>query len=457
MNVFRSFSWLNCGIAVLSMIGSNAFSKQVKLDVGLAKPTVAVGDGGKVEGHMRIALTGFELKQERERMPVNVAIVIDKSGSMQGEKIEQAREAAVHAIDRLRDIDIVSVVTYDSTVNVLVPATKATDRETIKAKIRKIQAGGNTALSAGVTKGAAEVRKFHEDKHVNRVILLSDGLANVGPSSPAELEALGASLLKEGISVSTMGLGLGYNEDIMTRLALASSGNHVFIEDAENLVQVFQNEFDDVLNVVAQKIVIKAQMAEGVRPVKVLNYPAEIDGQSVTIELGQLYSNQQRLFVVEYELKVGQANSTSPIADVSVEYLNLATETTDKLTSSVQIRFTDSKELAEKEIDKEVLASCVIQIANERNRRATELRDLGEVEEAKKLLKENADYLDTNFRSLGAVELELRCRLNSQQAEQLDGKDWASNRKAMRQLQNIDATQQSYLGSGAKSDYSRDK
>ncbi len=453
MNVHRSFGW----IAVLSMIGSTAFAKQIKLDVGLAKPTVAVGEGGKVEGHMRIALTGFELNRDRERLPVNVAIVIDKSGSMQGDKIEQAREAAIHAINRLRDIDIVSVVTYDSTVNVVVPATKASDRDAIKAKIRKIQAGGNTALFAGVTKGAAEVRKFHKDNQVNRVILLSDGLANVGPSSPAELEELGASLIKDGISVSTMGLGLGYNEDIMTKLALASSGNHVFIEDAENLVRVFQNEFDDVLSVVAQKIVIKAQMAEGVRPVKVLNYPAEINGQSITIELGQLYSNQQRLFVVEFELNVGDANTTSPVADVSVEYLNLATETTDKLTSTVQVRFTDSKELAEKEVNKEVLASCVIQIANERNRRATELRDSGEVEEAKKLLKFNAEYLNTNFLSLGAAELELRGNLNSQQAEQLESKDWASNRKAMRQLQNIDATQQSYLGSGAKSDYSKDK
>lgn len=453
MKSFRSIAW----VAVLSMISTNAFAKQIQLDVGLAKPTIAVGDGGKVEGHMRISLKGFELNKERERMPVNVAIVIDKSGSMQGDKIEQARTAAAHAIDRLRDSDIVSVVTYDSSVNVVVPATKASDRQAIKAKIREIQAGGNTALFAGVSKGAAEVRKFQEDNRVNRVILLSDGLANVGPSAPSELEELGTSLLKEGISVSTMGLGLGYNEDIMTRLALASSGNHVFIEDAENLVQVFQNEFDDVLSVVAQKIVIKTQLAEGVRPVKVLNYPAEITGQQVTIDLGQLYSNQERFFVVEYELTTGKANTNSPVADVSVTYMNMATETQDCLTSSVEVKFTDSTELAEKEINKEVLASCVIQIANERNRRATELRDAGEVEEARKLLQFNADYLNRNYQSLGVAELDLRCKLNEQQSEQLEGKDWAANRKGMRQLQNVDATQQSYFGSGAKSDYNKPK
>ncbi len=442
-------------LALLSVMGSAAFAKQIKLDVAMAKPTMVIGTENKSENHLRIALTGFELNKDRERMPANVTIVIDKSGSMQGDKIQQARQAALQAVDRLRDSDIVAIVTYDSSVSVVVPATKASDRQAIKAKIREIQAGGNTALFAGVSKGAAEVRKFKDDNRVNRVILLSDGLANVGPSSPSDLEELGASLIKEGISVSTMGLGLGYNEDLMTRLALASSGNHVFIEDAENLVQVFQNEFDDVLSVVAQRIRITAQMAEGVRPVKVLNYPADITGGQVTIELGQLYSGQERYFVVEVEVPRGELGAKAEVAKVSVEYVNMATETTDKLTSAVQVKFSDSEEAAEKDVNKEVLAACVIQIANERNRRATELRDAGEVAEAKKLLLLNADYLDNNYKVLGLPELKLRCELNGLQAEKLESKDWVGNRKIMREQQNLDATQQSYRGSGAKSDFNK--
>lgn len=438
----------------ISCLVDVGLAKQIQLDVAMAKPTMVV-QPGKSENHLRIALTGFELTQARRRMPVNVAIVIDKSGSMGGNKIEQARRAAIQAIDRLGEDDIVSIVAYDSSVNVLVPATKASDRELIKAKISSLQAGGNTALFAGVSKGAAEVRKFKADNRVNRVILLSDGLANVGPSAPSDLEELGGSLIKEGISVSTMGLGLGYNEDLMTRLALVSSGNHVFIEDAENLVQVFQNEFDDVLSVVAQKLHIKATLAEGVRPVKVLNHPADITGQQVTIDLGQLYSNQQRYFVIEVELASGSAGSSMPVADVVVDYINMATETQDKLASSVRVKFTDSQELADSEVNKEVMAACVIQIANERNRKATELRDAGEVEKARQLLLQNADYLGQNYRNLGVPELQLRCELNGLQAEKLQAKDWAANRKGMRANQVLDATQQSYEGVGRKSDYSR--
>ncbi|MCA9126651.1 MAG: VWA domain-containing protein [Planctomycetales bacterium] len=436
---------------------SQGDAKQVKLDVALANPTMLVGEDAKKENYLRIGITGFELPSDKQRLPVNVAIVIDKSGSMQGEKIEQARKAAIQAIDRLRDSDIVSVVTYDSSVNVLVPATKASDRETIRKQIASIAAGGNTALFAGVSKAAGEIRKFLDDKHVNRVILLSDGLANVGPASPAELEQLGESLIKEGISVSTMGLGLGYNEDLMTRLALASSGNHVFIEDAENLVQVFQNEFDDVLSVVAQKLNINAKLAEGIRPVKVLNYPANITGQFVSLDLGQLYSRQERYFVLEVEIAPGENGSNRPVASVELEYMNMYTESQDKLTSTVQVKFTDSPELAERDVDKQVAASCVIQIANERNTRATALRDAGKIEEARGLLMDNAAFLNSNYLKFGVSELKLRCEINGDQAANLDSGAWAENRKLMRQQQFQDLNQQRYKGDGTKSDFDKSK
>lgn len=425
-------------------------AKQLQLDVGLAYPTMFIEDAPVGTNHLRIALTGFEIPEAEQRDPVNVAIVIDKSGSMQGEKIAQARKAALQAVDRLGKDDIVSIIVYDTSVSVLVPATKASDRESIQQKIQQISAGGNTALHAGVLKGAEELRKFLDRKRVNRVILLSDGLANVGPSTPGELEELGASLLEEGISVSTMGLGLGYNEELMSRLALASSGNHVFIEDADSLVAVFQREFDDVLSVVAQNIRIQVELSDGVRPVKLLNYPAVISGQKVEIELGQLYSQQQRYFVLELEIPFGKANSVRPVARVSTEYLNMLTDTTDKLTSSVEVRFSDDKEIAEQQIDKTVLSACVVQIANERNRQATLLRDEGKVEEARQLLTANAAYLNKYYAQLGLEELKVRSELNLLQSTKLQEREWAANRKQMVESYYSDLSQQRYSGSGQK-------
>lgn len=448
----RLFRTLAAGLtlttALISSGAAPAQAEQLTLKVGVANPTML--SDSKNLNHIRVALTGFEMPGTEARPPVNTSIVIDKSGSMGGQKIAQAREAAIAAIRRLNDNDIVSVVLYADSATVLVPATKATDREAIIEKIRSVSAGGSTALFAGVSKGAAEVRKFMNEDSVNRVILLSDGQANVGPQAPNELEQLGASLVKEGISVSTLGLGLGYNEDLMSRLAAAGSGNHIFIERAQDLVAVFQKEFNDLLSVVAKDFDIRVKVANGIRPVRVLNSKADISGQEIKIPLAQLYAQQERYFVIEVEVPASESGQTRDLAAVSVKYRNMFSETNDVLQNSIQVRFTDDPKKVAKDRDPETFAYCTIQLANSLNCMATELRDAGKVDEAQKLLRGNTARLAEVEDSYGAVlpaglakELKRNVSLNEKQAIIIkDPKQWAYGRKAMRYEQAKNAAQQ---------------
>ncbi|MBN1685034.1 MAG: VWA domain-containing protein, partial [Spirochaetales bacterium] len=254
-------------------------AQELFFETTVANPWLLAGRSNTT--YLKISLTGFDIGVRNERTPVNVAIVLDRSGSMDGEKIVQAREAAKMAVELLGPRDIASIVTYSDTVTVLVPATRVTDRRYIMDKIDSIFADGSTALFAGVSKGADEILKFFDAQKVNRVILLSDGLANVGPDSPAALGDLGASLRKTGISVTTIGLGLGYNEDLMVRLAEKSDGNHAFVENSKDLSRIFEYEFGDILSVVAQDIEIEIRCGDGVRPVRVLGREAEIIGSVV--------------------------------------------------------------------------------------------------------------------------------------------------------------------------------
>ncbi|MDF1843679.1 MAG: VWA domain-containing protein [Rubripirellula sp.] len=449
--MFRSSLMTATCIGLLTLGGianpSLSAASQVSLQVGVVNPTMLAGS--KQTNYVRISLTGFDLPQPETRPPVNVAIVIDTSGSMNGTKIGQAREAAIAAVKRLRDNDVVSVILYNSSVQVLVPATKATDRQQIIQQIRSVKASGNTALFAGVSKGAAEVRKFIDKDSVNRVILLSDGLANVGPSTPRDLERLGRTLVKEGISVSTLGLGLGYNEDLMSSLAAAGSGNHIFVEDAENLIAVFNNEFNDLMSVVAGDFKIHARVGPGVRPVRVLGTRADITGQQIHIPLAQLYANQQRYFVLEVEVDANESGDSMSLVNVEVEYQNLITETKDKVSSDIEVRFNESIAIVQRDLDVQTQAYCAVQIANERNIQATALRDAGEVDAAKKLLNQNVIEL----RSIQAIcveqqvtevipELELNINLNYTQADYVEGKDWNRGRKIMRAQQNQIQSQQ---------------
>ena len=386
--------------------------------------------GEKQTAWMRVGLTGFHLKPEGERAPINVAIVLDRSGSMQGEKIEKAREAAINALDLLKPTDIVSIVAYDTDVSVLVPATKLTDKEQVIAVIRGIQANGNTALFGGVSKGAAEVRKFLDDKHVNRIILLSDGLANVGPSSPGELGDLGTSLKKENISVSTLGLGSGYNEDLMVNLAGNSGGNHQFIENASELANIFRREFDEALSVVAQEIDLKIEIPEGIRPVRVLGNAADINGQSVVTRLAQVYSDQQKHVVIEVEIPASvavegndgnDAAKAVTLAKVAVTYANMCNHQSETLEGSVTVSFSSDAEKVKASRDNAVMADVVALLANERNKLATQFLDQGDIEACRKTLQENAFYLSENGVALKNDALEIFAETNRAQLKRLEG------------------------------------
>lgn len=440
----------------LSAAAVHAGPQQVALDV---TPVYSVLKSGEKQSvWIRVGLKGFKLESEKRRPGVNLAIVLDKSGSMQGEKIKRAREAAIDAIQLLREDDIVSIVTYDSTVNVLVPSTKLTDKESVIRAIKSIQPGGNTALFAGVSKGAAEVRKFLNRERVNRVILLSDGLANVGPSSPGELGNLGKSLLKENISVSTLGLGLGYNEDLMVQLASASGGNHLFIEDASELADIFRSEFDDVLSVVAQEIDVNITIPEGIRPVRVLGNDADINGQKIVTRLSQIYSGQDRHVVVSLEVPASESGKKQKLASVSVTYANMKTHESDRLSGATKIEFSDDKSRIDASVNKPALADVVALVSSEQNKLATKFLDEGNLTSCRQVLRDNVQFLTLNAYMCPNDETRLKALAsqNTLQLQQLEGvvsnRDMKANlaRKSFRGYQNEVDQQQRAKGSTAR-------
>ena len=432
------------GIAVmLILLGPAAFADRILLDVSISNPYLLSNQ--RHHTFLKIGLTGFRLASDRERTPANVAIVLDRSGSMEGEKIERAKEAAIMALDMLDDRDIVSVITYSDTVSVLVPATRVSNRRNIRGMIRSVYADGSTALFAGVSKGADEVRKFFDRNKVNRVILLSDGLANVGPDSPAALGDLGASLGQAGISVTTIGLGLGYNEDLMVKLAQKSDGNHAFVENSRDLARIFEYEFKDVLSVVAQDVEIEVRCYPGIRPIRVVGREADIFGNQVLASINQLYSEQEKYLLLEVEVDPQADGMSLRAADVSVQYANMVSKATETLAGQASVKFTQSRETAEKNVDRETMEAAVLQVATEKSEQAVQLRDEGKIEEAKEILEENAEYLKANAAALGSEVLEDYGAINAEDASKLESEEeWKASRKKMRDQQFENRSQQSY-------------
>jgi Ca-activated chloride channel family protein len=428
-------------LGVLLSCSTTLAAEQVRVDVALAKPLLLAGQ--KQVNYVRVGLTGLPSREAARRTPVNLAIVLDKSGSMSGEKLRRAKDAAIASIDRLRADDIVSVVAYDHTVEVLVPATKVSDRQSIRAAIERLVAGGNTALFAGVSKGAAEVRKFLDRQRVNRIILLSDGQANSGPSSPAELGDLGASLIKEGISVTTLGLGLDYNEDLMAALARRSDGNNYFIESSSELAAKFDFEFNDVMSVAAQEVTVRINCPAGVRPIRVLGREADITGQNVTAYLNQVYGEQEKYVLLEVEVAAAGQDARRDLANVTVSYLNMATNVTQKVSRTATARFTASPAQVDANTNRLVMASAIEQIAVEKNRLAINLRDQGRIEEARHVLRENALFLSSNAARYESKALQDYSTSQTVTAEKLDEQSWNATRKSSSNDINVRTQQQS--------------
>ncbi len=349
--------------------------------------------GGPQEVVIKVTLDAPPAPSAVERPSVNLSIVLDRSGSMAGAKLERAKEAAVEALKRLGPNDVFSLVVYDNNVETIVPAQSARYTEGILTRIRQIGPGGNTALFGGVSQGAAEIRKRLGRNYVHRIILLSDGLANVGPSSPEDLGRLGAALIKENISVTTIGVGTDYNEDLMARLSQNSDGNIYFVESGDDLPGIFAAELGDVLTVVAKKVKVIIEVPKGVRPLNIIGREGRIRGNSVELSMNQLYGDQEKYALVEMAIPASTSGKPMEIARAKVYYENPLTRKNEISSGRVVAAFSKNPEVVEKSTNIDVVKQYQLNLNALAQEKAISLSDKGRKSEAVQELKQSAAKL----------------------------------------------------------------
>jgi Ca-activated chloride channel family protein len=410
-------------LSVLSLapfaLRADANRDPVRLRIEFDRPVLSAGITEKAV--VKVGLDCIQVPHPSVRPPVNLCLVIDRSGSMGGEKIAQAKNAAIEALHRLAPNDVFSLVAYDSSVETLVPARLVGDGEELEAQIRAIRAGGGTALYGGVTVGAAEIRKHIEDRrYVSRLILLSDGQANVGPSSPDELARLGSALIQEGISVTTVGVGMDFNEDLMTRLAQRSDGNTYFVASSRDLPRIFNNELGEVLSVVARSVVLTVEFPVGVRPLALIGREGSIRGQCAEFTLNQLYGGQEKFALVEVEVSSSTAGSEREIAQARLSYNDALSNRSVTVKAGGTVRFTAQ--------EKEVIASANLKVQADYARNVTamakdaavELVDASRRDEAARQLRERNSDLAKMATLYKNSEVQSLVTANAAEADRLE-------------------------------------
>ncbi len=332
---------------------------------------------------------------DTDRRTLNLSLVIDRSGSMAGKKIEYTRHAAQMLVQNLSPEDMISVVLYNELVDTLLPPQRIQHKDMISQRISGIKAGGTTNLSSGWLEGCNHELQNLGDESINRVILMSDGLANRGITSPEKLIGLAAQKRESGITTTTMGLGEDFNEDLMMSMADAGGGAFYFIESPEVTPLIFQEELKGLLSVIGQNLTITVDYTDAVTHVRQLNnYPEKHDPGMVMYRLGDVFGEEEKVLMLEIEVPAMQHNGELQIARLLFEYDELADggSTRRQMELPVVINVTDDDHPAEFP-NVEVSRSVLLLKAAHARRSAINLADAGRYEEAASVLRGAADNI----------------------------------------------------------------
>ena len=307
-----------------------------------------LASGGGGEAYVGVWVDAPQAKP-RVRAPVDIALVIDTSGSMRGDKIEAARAAASALVSALSEGDIVSVDTFSDHAMVLVPPTSLDrmTRQRILSTISEITPAGPTNMFEGLSLGESHMAQAPADHPVRRVVVISDGIANVGPSTPEALGQLAERGLRFRAQVTSLGVGNDYDENTLNALAVRTSGRLFHLSEPREMASILKREVDLLGSTVASDAFVEVVPATGMQIVSADGVRVEQMGNgAVRIPLGALYSGQHRELLVKVRLlphaKLGDSLA---IASVRLHYHDPAEGDLDRLQETI-VRVTPTDDVA---------------------------------------------------------------------------------------------------------------
>jgi len=284
---------------------------QFKSLVTLEKPLTARETPTRRVIEIKLTAPAIE-KKKKEHIPLNLALVIDRSGSMNGEKMTYVKQAARHVVSMLSAEDRVGVFIYDNDAEQVLPSLLMSEANRAQAMsaIDEIFARGMTNLSDGWLLGCEAVGEHQSTKSIDRVLLLSDGLANQGITSLVKLGEHAAALHERGVATSTFGVGTDFNENLLERMSNQGGGNFYFIENPSQITEIFLQELTELVEVSAKDVVVSCELPQGVSVDVLGGWRHEIEDQTLNIFLGDLVASQERSLYLIASLPASETAET---------------------------------------------------------------------------------------------------------------------------------------------------
>ena len=315
--------------------------ERLGIQLHLEKARLAAGASQTVDVLVRLAPPNVDIS-EAKRPKLNIGIALDRSGSMGGAKMHEAREAAKYCVDQMLPSDIFSAVIFDDVVDVLFTSQPVENREMLKRGLDRIEARNSTALHQGWVEAGLQVSERLDPNAINRVLLITDGQANVGETNPTRIIEHARTLAARGLSTSTIGIGTDFNEDLLMPMAEAGQGNAWHVQEPEDMKRIFETELNGLLMQFGHTTTLAITPSAGVVVDDVLNdFEKDARGRYI---LPNLMHGSPLNIIVRLKVPAGDAGDISDLADFSVSYISQASNVSRTETARLTTGF-ESKDV----------------------------------------------------------------------------------------------------------------
>lgn len=380
----------------MSHMPSSDVASKFTITTHWLRPLLPAGGGDTT---LLVRLIAAPDPNARLAAPVDVAFVLDRSGSMGGEKLALAKEGVALAVERLRPTDRVALVIYDDKVEVVQPLTDASETALARLQraLRPLDAGGSTFLSGGWIVGCQELANSPAGDtgrtRIRRAILLTDGLANVGMLDPQELARHASQLRKRGLVTTTVGVGLGFDEGLLFAMAEAGGGNFVYAENALVMRNFFAQELQEMLQIASTTTTLHLTLPHRVRGELVSAFPVEREGKTLKVAIGDVLAGDVIDLVFTIQGEPGVPGEILPLR-ASCHWTDPSTDYRHRWDiSPTPLERATAQEVAETQPDELVAERAALQRAAAARRAGLELDRAGRHAESRQRMALSVSHL----------------------------------------------------------------
>lgn len=303
---------------------------------------------------LQVGLSTRPIPEKCKVPPLNIALVIDRSGSMSGDRIANVRTALLAFVDKLRKTDTISIVGFNTEADLFLEAQEVADLGQIRSVIESINAGGSTNIHAGLMLGYQQVKRHFDPEKTNRVILLTDGRTNTGIKDPEEIIRQSVEFNKQGIDLSTIGLGHDLNHQLLRQLAKSGRGLIHFVDNAKDIQEIFVDELESLLSPVARQVEVVIEHGDGLKFERLFGYEPRFGKGKITLPLDDLNHGSTQVVLACFRVTDDVKTGTKLPVKVRLSYRPIADEKSVVVKRSSKLRVDDecSEAIADVEVRK---------------------------------------------------------------------------------------------------------